>query len=148
LPQILDRAGPLEVVGAEDKMPLVGGRVYVAPPGYHALVEPGHIALSTEAAVRFSRPSIDVALESAAATFGTGVIGVVLTGDNEDGAAGLAEVRRRGGIAIVQIPETSERPTMPAAARAAAQPQAVADLSQIAALLVGLVRPANRVAGR
>jgi two-component system, chemotaxis family, protein-glutamate methylesterase/glutaminase len=144
LPDLLNRAGPLPVTEVEDKMPLAGGRVFVAPPGYHVLVEQDHFALSTEAAVRFSRPSIDVALESAAATFGRGVIGVVLTGNNEDGAAGLAEVRRRGGIAIVQAPESSERATMPAAARAAARPQAVAELPEIASLLLGLVQPSDR----
>lgn len=136
---LLDRAGPLPVREVEDKLGLQGGgRVVVAPPGYHVLVEADHFALSTDGQVRYSRPSIDVALESAADALGAGVIGVVLTGDNDDGAAGLAAVRRRGGMAIVQDPESAERRTMPDAACAAADPQVVAGLEAIAPLLVRL----------
>src|SRR3954471_12186506 len=135
---LLGRAGRLPVREAEDKAPLTDGHVLVAPPGYHVLVEADHLALSTEAQVRFSRPSIDVALETAADALGPGVVGVVLTGDNDDGAAGLAAVRRRGGIAVVQDPDSAERSAMPAAARAAARPQVVAELHEIAPLLVRL----------
>jgi two-component system chemotaxis response regulator CheB len=135
---LLNRAGPLPVYEAEDKQPLEGAGVRVAPPGYHVLVEADHLALSTEEKVHFSRPSIDVAFESAADTFGSGVVAVVLTGNNDDGAAGLAEVRRRGGMAIVQDPATAERSTMPQAARDAAHPQQVVPLSEIAPLLVRL----------
>jgi two-component system chemotaxis response regulator CheB len=136
LVELLARACPLAVVEVDDKAPLAAGTVYVAPAGYHVLVEPGHLALSTEARVHFSRPSIDVALESAADAYGAGAVGVVLTGNNDDGAAGLAAVRRRGGVAIVQDPDTAERPVMPAAAREAANPQAVLPLEEIAAELV------------
>src|SRR6476661_4986287 len=122
LRELLDRTASLPVREVEDKAPFADG-VHVAPPGYHVLVEPRHFALSTEAEVRFSRPSIDVALETAADALGAGVVGVVLTGNNEDGAAGLAAVRRRGGMAIVQDPDTAERRAMPAAAQAAARPQ-------------------------
>src|SRR4051812_28103455 len=135
---LLNRAGPLPVAEAEDKASLPWHGVLVAPPGYHVLVERDHLALSTEEQVRFSRPSIDVALETAADALGAGVVGVVLTGDNEDGAEGLAAVRRRGGVAIVQAPETAAQPTMPAAAQAAASPQLVAPLAEIAAVLAGL----------
>jgi two-component system chemotaxis response regulator CheB len=141
---LLDRRGPLPVREVEDKDPLHSGGVLVAPAGYHVLVEPDHFALSTEAVVRFSRPSIDVTLETAADALGSGVIGVVLTGANDDGAAGLAAVRRRGGFAIVQNPETAMVPTMPAAARSSAAPQAVAELSEIAPLLVRLVGEGDR----
>src|SRR3954471_19533660 len=89
---LLGRVADLPVREVEDKQPLHGGAVHVAPPGYHVLVEHDHLALSTEALVRFSRPSIDVALETAADAFGNGVVGVVLTGNNEDGASGLATV--------------------------------------------------------
>jgi two-component system, chemotaxis family, protein-glutamate methylesterase/glutaminase len=146
LADLLDRAGPLPVREVEDKQPLEPGAVFVAPPGYHVLVEADHLALSTEAQVHFSRPSIDVALETAADAIGAGVVGVVLTGNNDDGAAGLAAVRRRGGYAIVQDPDTALRPTMPAAARAAADPQAVAPLEEIAPLLVRLARAGEVVA--
>jgi two-component system chemotaxis response regulator CheB len=135
---LLSRAGPLSVREVEDKQPLRGAGVVVAPPGYHVLVEPDHFALSTEAQVRFSRPSIDVALETAADALGAGVVGVVLTGANHDGAEGLAAGRRSGGMAIVQAPETAVQPTMPAAAQAAASPQLVGPLAEIAAVLAGL----------
>src|SRR4051794_8716673 len=112
---LLDRAGPLPVAEVDDKARLPWHGVLVAPPGYHVLVERDHLALSTEAQVRFSRPSIDVALETAADAFGPGVIGVVLTGANEDGAEGLAAVRRRGGGAGGQGPETGGPGPMAAA---------------------------------
>ena len=135
---LLDRRGPLTVLDADDKAPLIPGCIRVAPPGYHVLVERGHVELSTEALVRFSRPSIDVALETGAQAYGAGLVGVVLTGANDDGAHGLAEVRRHGGMAIVQDPRSAERPTMPAAAIAAADPQLVSELEDIAPLLVQL----------
>jgi two-component system chemotaxis response regulator CheB len=143
LADLLNRRGPLSVVEAEDKSPLVPGCVRVAPPGYHAFVERGHVELSTEEKIRFSRPSIDVALETAADAYGPFLVGVVLTGNNEDGASGLAEVRRRGGVAIVQDPDTAERPVMPAAAIEAAQPDVVADLPGITEYLVSLSRSAS-----
>jgi two-component system chemotaxis response regulator CheB len=136
LAPLLDRVGALPVREAEDKQPLDERGVFVAPAGYHVLVEADHLALSTDAQVAYSRPSIDVALETAADALGPGVVGVVLTGNNEDGAAGLAEIRRRGGVAVVQDPATAERPTMPAAAMVAARPQVVAELSELPALLV------------
>jgi two-component system chemotaxis response regulator CheB len=139
LANLLNRRGALPVVEAEDKAELAPGCVRVAPPGYHAFVEPGHVALSTEEQHRFSRPSIDLTFETAAEAYGAGLVGVVLTGNNEDGARGLAEIRRRGGIAIVQDPETAERPTMPRAAQEAAQPQHVSDLAGIAERLKELV---------
>ena len=138
LSTLLDRRGPLTVREAEDKTRLSAGCVHVAPPGYHVLVEPGHLELSTEAQVHFSRPSIDVAMESAAHSYGDRAIGVVLTGASDDGAAGLAEIRRLGGVAVAQDPETAERATMPAAAIAAAHPQHVCQLAEIAPLLVRL----------
>jgi two-component system chemotaxis response regulator CheB len=133
---LLDRSGALPVREADDKDPLEPGTVLIAPAGYHVMVEPGHLELSTEAAVHHSRPSIDVAMQTAAHAYGTGTVGVVLTGANTDGADGLAEIRRVGGMAIVQDPATAERPTMPAAALAAADPHAVAPLGEIAGLLV------------
>ena len=136
LEQLLDRCGPLTVREVDDKTPLSPGCVHLAPPGYHVLVEDGHLALSTEGRVSHSRPSLDVAFETAAEAFGPALIGVVLTGANEDGAAGLAAVRRRGGIGIVQDPDDSESPAMPAAALAAARPQVVARLEEIGPLLV------------
>ena len=128
----------LEVFEAEDKARLRPGCVLVAPAGYHALVERGHVELSTEAEVRFSRPSIDLALESAAAAYGREAVGVVLTGANDDGSRGLAAIRRAGGVVIVQDPEAAERRSMPDAAIAASAPQWVVPLEEVGPRLVAI----------
>ena len=116
LEQVLARASKLEVVAATDKEPLAAGRVYVAPSDYHLIVEPGHLALSTDAPIEFSRPSIDVLFESAAYAYGARAVGVLLTGVNQDGAAGLARIAAAGGFTIAEDPATAERSEMPAAA--------------------------------
>ncbi|MEJ7784200.1 MAG: chemotaxis protein CheB [Solirubrobacteraceae bacterium] len=140
---LLGRHSPLQVCEAEDKSPLKPGCVLVAPAGYHALVEPGHVSLSTEAEVRYSRPSIDVALETAAEAYGERAVGVVLTGANDDGAHGLAEVRRRGGVAIVQDPAEAESRSMPEAAIAAADPQWILGLEEIGPRLAAIAAGAE-----
>ena len=101
---------------AEDKDPIAAPGVYLAPPDYHLLLEPGRLALSTDEIVNFSRPSIDVLFESAADAYGEAVVAVLLTGANSDGARGLGRVRAAGGYAIVQDPATAESKEMPAAA--------------------------------
>ena len=116
LEHVLGRSSKLEVVAATDKEPLAPGRVYVAPADYHLLVEPGHLALSADAPVEFSRPSIDVLFESAADSYGPRAVGVLLTGANQDGAAGLARIAAAGGFTVAQDPATAERGEMPAAA--------------------------------
>ena len=128
----------LEVCEVEDKMPLEHGRIYVAPPGYHTLVEPGHFSLSTEAPVRYSRPSIDVTFSSAADSYGHRTVGIVLTGANADGSEGLRQISDRGGMAIIQDPATAESPTMPAAAVKAVPRARVMSLSAISAFLIAL----------
>lgn len=122
----------------DDKTPLEPDHVYIAPPDYHVLVEDGHLALSTDAPVQFARPSIDVLFESAADSFRDRVIGIVLTGANNDGAAGLALIKGRGGVAIVQDPETSVRRAMPDAAIAATAADAVLPLEEIPSFVYGL----------
>jgi two-component system chemotaxis response regulator CheB len=129
----------LPVLAVEDKEPVLPGRVYIAPADYHLLVDDGHFALSTDGAVQFSRPSIDVLFESAAQAEGPAVIGVILTGANEDGAAGLSAIARCGGTTIVQDPATAERREMPEAALAATQVDEVLNVDQIPARLVSLV---------
>lgn len=113
---LLQERTALEVCEVEDKMPLEHGRIYVAPPDYHTLIEPGHLSLSTEAPVRFSRPSIDVTFLSAADSYAHRTVGIVLTGANADGSEGLRRISDRGGMALVQDPATAESPLMPAAA--------------------------------
>jgi two-component system chemotaxis response regulator CheB len=113
-----------------DKDAIESGHVYLAPADYHLLVEHGTFALSVDERVRHARPSIDVLFESAADAYGAAVIGVILTGANEDGAAGLARIEERGGVAIVQDPTTAEAPVMPRAALAAV-PATVLTLERI-----------------
>lgn len=128
-----------EVSEAGDKDPIEPGRVYLAPADYHLLVEPTGFALSTEALVQYSRPSIDVLLDTAADTYGDRLIGVVLTGANEDGAYGIARVKRRGGVTIAQEPDTATRREMPEAAIATGAVDHVLPLEQIGPKLRELV---------
>jgi two-component system chemotaxis response regulator CheB len=122
----------LPVIDAEDKQPIIPGRVFVAPADYHLLVEPGYFALSTEAPVIFARPSIDVLFESAADAYGSEAIGIILTGASSDGAQGLAKIESYGGMAIVQKPDTADCAVMPEAAIKAAKKPTVLPLGQIA----------------
>jgi two-component system, chemotaxis family, protein-glutamate methylesterase/glutaminase len=135
LSRLLTRDSALRVIDADDKAPLQAGTVLLAPPGYHLLLADECVELSVDAPVQFSRPSIDVLFESAAEAFGSGVVGVLLTGANADGAAGLAEIQRRGGRTIVQDPETAERPEMPRAALERLAPDHVVPLDEVAGLL-------------
>jgi two-component system chemotaxis response regulator CheB len=147
LGQLLQHHTRRVVTDPDDKTPLERDHVYLSPPDYHLLVENGHLALSTDAPVQFARPSIDVLFQSAADAYGLHTIGIVLTGANSDGAEGLARIKGRGGVAIVQDPATSERRTMPDAALAATAADAVLPLDEIPAFLFGLCCevPATRV---
>jgi len=126
------------VQDVDDKMPIEPRNVYLAPPDYHLLVERGSFALSIDERVQYARPSVDVLFESAAFSYGPGLIGIILTGANEDGAAGLATVKERGGVAIVQEPTGAARRTMPDAAIAATVADAVLPLEEMAQFLYGL----------
>lgn len=130
---------PWPVCEAEDKEPISPGHVYLAPPGYHLLADGGRFALSTEAPVSHSRPSVDVLFESLAQSFGRRVIGVILTGANADGAAGLAEIIRHGGGAVVQSPTSAEKRAMPDAAIASAAGAEVASITEVASVVARLV---------
>ena len=112
--------------------------VYVAPPDYHLLVERGWFSLSTDERVQHARPSVDVLFESIADAYRERAIGIVLTGANDDGADGLARIKARGGVAIVQDPRTAERRTMPEAAIAATHADAILSLEEIGPFLYGL----------
>ncbi len=134
LPRLLERHTSLHVADADDKDRLEPGRVLLAPPGYHMLVEDGSVSLSLDEPVQFSRPSIDVLFESASMEYGERTIGVVLTGANSDGACGLGTIKRRGGYTIVQDPSSAERTEMPEAALAVG-PNAVVDLEGLPSVL-------------
>jgi two-component system, chemotaxis family, protein-glutamate methylesterase/glutaminase len=129
----------LQVREVDDKEAIEPGNVYVAPPNYHLLIErTGHFALSVDAPVHFSRPSIDVLFESAADAYADSLIGVLLSGANEDGGWGLARIKAAGGTAVVQSLESSQAQTMPAAALRLTQPDYVLPVEDIGPLLVGI----------
>jgi two-component system chemotaxis response regulator CheB len=147
LTSLLQDHTPLCVCDVEDKAPIVGGNIYVAPADYHLLVEHGQFSLSTEEAVLFSRPSIDVTFTSVADTYGPRAVGVILTGANGDGAQGLRRIFDRGGLAFVQQPDTAESATMPTAAIRAVPKARVLTIPEIAARLASLpVAVASRTA--
>ena len=121
------------VVEAEDKQPLAPGVIYVAPPDYHLLVDEGpQLALAADELVHHSRPSIDVLFESAADVYGSALLGVVLSGANSDGAAGLSAIQRAGGLTVVQAPADAVASAMPQAALRAAPKSSVLSVAGIA----------------
>ena len=141
LESMLQQHTQMRVLEAGDKQAIESGNVYVAPADYHLLVEPGSFALSIDARVQFARPSIDVLFESAADAYGERLIGIVLTGANADGAAGLAAVKKRGGVAVVQEPRTAEARAMPEAALKLTAADAVLPVEEIGAFVYGLCLP-------
>jgi two-component system chemotaxis response regulator CheB len=154
---LLQSTTSLQVCDVEDKEPIRAGHVYIAPPDYHLLVDDGHFSLSLDAAVRYSRPSIDVAFASAAESCGAAAVGVLLTGANDDGARGLRRMVDRGGRALVQDPATAEVRTMPEAglralADAPRDRWGTAPLTELAARIAVLAgspyEPATPPAGR
>jgi two-component system chemotaxis response regulator CheB len=138
LARFLQGLTSLRVCEIDDKQPLEGQRVFIAPPNYHMLVERGHFSLSIDAPVRYSRPSIDLALTSASEAYAHHAVGVVLTGANADGAAGLRNIADRGGLAVVQDPRTAEAAAMPKAALDAVPTARVLPLGRMASFLIEL----------
>jgi two-component system chemotaxis response regulator CheB len=140
---LVDIFGPkcaLAVREAEDKEPVVPGTIYFAPSDYHLLVDRGpELALSTDAPVNFSRPSIDVLFESAAEVYGPRLLGIILTGANEDGAAGLEAVFRAGGTTCVQDPSTAYAPQMSESALRRIRADHVLGLAELAQFLSTVV---------
>lgn len=130
---------------AEDKEPILPGVVYFAPPDYHLLVEsPEFLSLSTDEPVLHSRPSIDVLFESAADAFGEALVGVILTGANQDGAEGLRAVGEAGGVAVVENPAGAAASAMPEAALTAWPEARVMTLEEIGAYLRSLGSLGNK----
>lgn len=143
LASLLQDVTALRVVDVEDKEPLEGNTVFVAPANYHLLVEKGHLSLTTDPLVRFSRPSIDVTFMSAGDTYRSATVGVVLTGANDDGSRGLRHIVDLGGRGIIQDPATAESNAMPTAAVNAVPEAEVLKLEAIAPRLVEIVSPAS-----
>jgi two-component system chemotaxis response regulator CheB len=126
----------LPVREAQDKEPVVPGTVYFAPPDYHLLVDKGPLLmLSVDDPVHYARPSIDVLFESAEDIFGERLLGIILSGANEDGAAGLRAIHAAGGIAVVQQPQGAYATLMPEAALLSTPQAKVLTLTEIADLL-------------
>ncbi len=136
LAEIFQRKTGLRVKEADEKEALRPATLYFAPPGYHLLLESDRsLSLSQDDAVHFSRPSIDVLFESAADALGPALLGILLTGANEDGAAGLAAIHHAGGLTIVQDPAEAEVDTMPRAALQRFAPDYLLPLRDIHQLL-------------
>ncbi|HDS1820207.1 TPA: chemotaxis protein CheB [Pseudomonas putida] len=139
LAEVLQRRLHRPVHEACDKERISAGQIYVAGPGYHLSVEHDlTLSLSQEAPVHFSRPAIDFLFMSAADAYGSDLLGVLLTGANEDGAAGLAYINNNGGRTIVQDPRDAQVALMPEAALALHQPDHILTLSGIGQLLATL----------
>ena len=136
LPELFGYRLQMPVREARDKETLAPGVLYFAPSGYHLLVETDRtFSLSCEERVNYARPSIDVLFETAADAYGKSLAGILLTGANYDGAAGLAGMKVAGGLTIVQDPATAEVPTMPRAAIRRMAPDFILPLAEIRSLL-------------
>jgi len=139
LAEVLQRRLARQVLEAVDKARIENGVVYVAGPGYHLSVERDFtLSLSQEDPVHFSRPAIDFLFESAADAYGPSLLGVLLTGANEDGARGLLYIKQSGGRTIVQDPRDAQVALMPEAALALHSPDHILSLSGIGQLLATL----------
>lgn len=141
LPRLLAARSRVRVCEAGDGESLVPGSVYFAPPGAHLRVTAaGVFAVSFDPPLRYSRPSIDVLFRSASEAYGAGVLGIVLTGANSDGAEGLRLIKERGGVAVVQSPDEAPAPEMPRAAIRLARPDLVLTLDGIASYVRSVSR--------
>jgi two-component system, chemotaxis family, protein-glutamate methylesterase/glutaminase len=141
--EVLRQCTSLPVSEPEDKEPVLPGHVYLAPRDYHLLIENRSFALSTDLPVAYARPSIDVLFESAADEYEERAIGVILTGANRDGARGLAQLKSRGGLTLVEDPESAASREMPEAAIASTKVDFILPLQQIAPYLGELSNSAN-----
>lgn len=122
LPDLLARAGALPAVFGKNGALIEQGRIYVAPPDHHMLLERRHIRLNQDAKIHFTRPAVDPLFRSAAKAFGDRVVGIILSGGDGDGAEGLRAIAERGGITLVQDPEEAMTPSMPYSAMMSTHP--------------------------
>ena len=135
LENVLGKKCKLEVLEIQDKMPVEGNKIYLAPGDYHLLADAsGIFCLDYSEKVNFSRPSIDVSFDSFARAFGENCLGILLSGANSDGAIGLKQIRNAGGITIVQSPESAKVPAMPLAAITMFQPDLVVDVLKMSGI--------------
>ena len=142
LPSILERAGDLPAAHAQDGAEIERGRIYIAPPDHHLMIQPGFMRVRRGPKENGYRPAIDPMFRTAAATYGSRVVGVILSGVLDDGTAGLATVKTHGGRALVQDPESALYPMMPQSALQAAEPDLVAPPEELAEVIVALAHEA------
>jgi two-component system, chemotaxis family, protein-glutamate methylesterase/glutaminase len=140
LAEILSRSAPIPVLMPKDPTPLQGGRIYVAPPDHHMIVQRGVIRLWHGPKENGHRPAVDTLFRSAAQAYGPQVVGVVMTGALDCGTLGLLEIKRLGGTTVVQDPTDAEAPSMPSSALAHVEVDHVAKLSELSRLLVRLTQ--------
>jgi two-component system chemotaxis response regulator CheB len=138
LHEILSRAGPLPAMNATNGERIADGRIYVAPPDHHLIVEPGKLRVTRGPKENRFRPAIDPLFRSAAQVYGPGGVGVILTGSLDDGSAGLWAIKQLGGVAIVQDPFDALYPGMPQSAINYVKVDHVLPIDKIAPLLVRL----------
>lgn len=137
LPELFANKCALAVREPQDKQPVTAG-IWFAPPDYHLLVESGRtFALSIDEPVKYCRPSIDVLFESAARVYARRLLGVILTGANDDGASGARTISDCGGIVVVQDPLTADSKAMPQAAIASSAPQLVGSPAELRSVISG-----------
>ncbi len=137
LEDVLSRKAKIPVIEIQDKMQLKPANIYIAPGDYHLLVdETGLCTLDYSEKVNYSRPSIDVTFDCFANAFGNRCIGILLSGANSDGAESLKKIQDHGGLTIVQSPESAAVATMPMAAINLFNPHVIADISEIAGMLL------------
>ena len=140
--QILNDIRVLQVKEADEKEQPMPGMAYLAPPNYHLLLEPDRtFTLTIDERVNYARPSIDVLFETAAEAYKDKLIGIILTGANNDGSRGLKRIKDLGGLTIVQDPDTAEVESMPRAAIQATLTDHILPLEEIAAFLNSLNEP-------
>ncbi|WP_081909105.1 chemotaxis protein CheB [Deinococcus sp. YIM 77859] len=144
LPQILRRAGPLPAIHPQDGEPLMAGRIYVALPDHHLLVEQGRVAVTKGPKENRFRPAIDALFRSAAYVYGSAVIGVILSGTLDDGVSGLWTIKRRGGVAVVQQPDDALYSEMPVNALQQVDVDYVVPLAELGELLTRLVTQSSQ----
>ena len=134
--------GTIIIKDADEKESIRPGFVYFAPPNYHLLIEADHtFSLTIDPKANYSRPSIDVLFESAANVYGSHLVAIILTGANNDGAEGLRLIKAKGGLVIVQDPQSAEFSLMPEAALQAVHPDFVLGLAEIGCWLAELAQP-------
>lgn len=137
--KLLNEKSNLNLKEADEKEKIENGTVYFAPPNYHLLIEKDRtFSLTIDERVNFARPSIDVLFESAAEAYKNTLIGIVLTGSNNDGNQGIKRIKECGGLIIIQDPTTAESPYMPSSALTFVESDHILSIENIIALLIAL----------